>query len=61
LSDRVGVGDAGAALGGVARRAALDPIEAQYRKHGIEIAISGLNEPSGELHGRLSGQLTPAP
>jgi sulfate permease, SulP family len=40
--------------------AALDTIEAQYRKHGIEIAISGLNEPSGELPERLSGQLTPA-
>lgn len=40
--------------------AALDTIEAQYRKHGVEVAISGLNEPSGELHGRLSGQLTPA-
>jgi MFS superfamily sulfate permease-like transporter len=40
--------------------AALDTIETPYRKHGVEVAISGLNEPSGELHGRLSGQLAPA-
>jgi sulfate permease, SulP family len=37
--------------------AAVDQIEHQYRRAGVEVEIAGLNEPSGELHGRLSGQL----
>jgi SulP family sulfate permease len=40
--------------------AALDEIEGHYRRFGVELSIRGLNEPSEELHGRLSGQLASA-
>jgi sulfate permease, SulP family len=40
--------------------AALDQVGTQYAKHGVTIEIVGLNEPSEELHGRLSGQLASA-
>jgi len=38
--------------------AALDAIEGHYRRHDVELTITGLNERSGELHQTLSGQLT---
>jgi SulP family sulfate permease len=40
--------------------AALDAIEQHYSRHGSTVEITGLNEPSAELHGTLSGQLAPA-
>ncbi len=40
--------------------AALDAIEANYRRHGVELTITGMNEHSEALHGRLSGQLVSA-
>ena len=37
--------------------AALDAIETKYHQHGKQVEIVGLNEPSLEWHGRLSGRL----
>ena len=37
--------------------AALDAIELKYRQHGKHVSIVGLNEPSLDWHGRLSGRL----
>ncbi|OKI02723.1 sodium-independent anion transporter [Streptomyces sp. CB02923] len=38
--------------------AALDAIETRYRKRGKTVEIIGLNDPSADLHGKLSGELT---
>lgn|GEM_PF-4530590 len=38
--------------------AALDAIEGHYRRLGVKVSLSGLNEPSEELRGRLSGQMS---
>ncbi|WP_225631434.1 SulP family inorganic anion transporter [Streptomyces solaniscabiei] len=38
--------------------AALDAIGAKYAQRGKSVEITGLNEPSAHLHGRLSGELT---
>ena len=40
--------------------AALDAIEHHYSRHGTTIEITGLNHPSAELHGTLSGQMASA-
>ena len=40
--------------------AALDAIEQHYARHGATVEITGLNEPSAELHGTLSGQMAAA-
>ncbi len=40
--------------------AAVDAIEGHYRRHEIEVSITGLNERSGALHQRLSGQAAAA-
>jgi SulP family sulfate permease len=40
--------------------AALDAIETHYRRHDVELEITGLNPRSDELHQTLSGQLTAA-
>lgn len=40
--------------------AALDAIEGHYRRHDIELSITGLNERSDQLHQSLSGQLAAA-
>ena len=37
--------------------AALDAIEQKYRQHGKHVQIVGLNEPSQDWHGQLSGRL----
>jgi SulP family sulfate permease len=37
--------------------AALDAIEAKYTQRGKKVTITGLNEPSAAMHGRLSGEL----
>jgi SulP family sulfate permease len=41
--------------------AALDAIEQHYSRHGATVEITGLNQPSAELHETLSGQMTAAP
>jgi len=38
--------------------AALDAIETKYAQRGKTVEITGLNEPSAHLHGKLSGELT---
>ncbi|MFJ8547003.1 SulP family inorganic anion transporter [Streptomyces sp. NPDC093586] len=38
--------------------AALDAIETKYRQRGKTVEITGLNDPSADLHGRLTGELT---
>ncbi|MGC9382435.1 SulP family inorganic anion transporter [Streptomyces sp. MH13] len=38
--------------------AALDAIETKYAQRGKKVTITGLNEPSADMHGRLAGQLT---
>ena len=40
--------------------AALDAIEQRYARHGCTVEITGLNDPSAELHGTLSGQMAAA-
>ena len=40
--------------------AALDAIEQHYARHGCTVEITGLNDPSAELHGTLSGQMAAA-
>jgi sulfate permease, SulP family len=40
--------------------AAVDAIEHQYARHDVEVTITGLNEHSEALHGRLSGQMAGA-
>ena len=40
--------------------AAVDAIEGHYRRHHIELSITGLNERSDKLHQKLSGQMTPS-
>jgi SulP family sulfate permease len=40
--------------------AAVDAIEAHYRRHDIELAITGLNDRSDQLHQTLSGQMAGA-
>jgi SulP family sulfate permease len=37
--------------------AALDAIELKYAQHGKQVEIVGLNQPSLDWHGRLSGRL----
>lgn len=38
--------------------AALDAIETKYAQRGKQVEITGLNEPSAHLHGKLSGELS---
>ncbi|WP_026116014.1 SulP family inorganic anion transporter [Nocardiopsis kunsanensis] len=38
--------------------AALDQISEHFRRHGVKMEITGLNEPSQKLHEELSGTLT---
>ncbi|WP_179079304.1 SulP family inorganic anion transporter [Streptomyces rectiverticillatus] len=38
--------------------AALDAIETKYAQRGKTVEITGLNEPSARIHGKLSGELT---
>ncbi|MFF9047271.1 STAS domain-containing protein [Streptomyces parvulus] len=38
--------------------AALDAVETRYRHRGKTVEITGLNDPSADLHGRLTGGLT---
>lgn len=38
--------------------AALDTVETRYAQRGKTVEITGLNEPSAHLHGKLSGELS---
>jgi SulP family sulfate permease len=38
--------------------AALDQVTEHFRRHGVEVEIIGLNEPSANLHQELSGTLS---
>lgn len=38
--------------------AALDAIETKYAQRGKTVEITGLNKPSAQIHGKLSGELT---
>ncbi|WP_329595662.1 SulP family inorganic anion transporter (plasmid) [Streptomyces sp. NBC_01362] len=38
--------------------AALDAVETKYAQRGKDVKIIGLNDPSADLHGRLTGELT---
>ncbi len=38
--------------------AALDAVETKYAERGKTVEITGLNDPSADLHGKLSGTLT---
>jgi SulP family sulfate permease len=38
--------------------AALDAIETKYAQRGKTVEIIGLNDPSADLHGKLTGELT---
>ncbi|MFJ3963243.1 SulP family inorganic anion transporter [Streptomyces sp. NPDC090036] len=38
--------------------AALDAIETKYAQRGKTVEITGLNDPSADLHGKLTGELT---
>ena len=40
--------------------AALDAITTKYESRGKQVEITGLNESSATMHGRLTGRLTPA-
>nr|WP_189530692.1 SulP family inorganic anion transporter [Streptomyces roseolilacinus] len=37
--------------------AALDAVETKYRRRGKTVEITGLNDPSADLHGKLTGEL----
>lgn len=37
--------------------AALDAIETKYAQRGKTVEITGLNDPSADLHGKLTGEL----
>jgi SulP family sulfate permease len=50
----------GAHLWDASAIAAVDAIEGHYRRHGIELAITGLNDRSDQLHQTLSGQMASA-
>lgn len=38
--------------------AALDAITQKFAAHGVDVSITGLNEPSAAMHGRLAGRLS---
>ncbi|GLW55131.1 SulP family inorganic anion transporter [Kitasatospora phosalacinea] len=40
--------------------AALDAVETKYKQRGKTVEITGLNTPSADLHGKLTGELTGA-
>ncbi|GAA1373644.1 SulP family inorganic anion transporter [Streptomyces beijiangensis] len=56
--DRVVVDLSAAHIWDASSVAALDAIETKYGQRGKTVEIIGLNDPSADLHGRLSGELT---
>ncbi|MFG2516568.1 SulP family inorganic anion transporter [Streptomyces sp. NPDC048584] len=56
--DRVVVDLSGAHVWDASSVAALDAVETRYAQRGKTVRITGLNEPSADLHARLTGELT---
>ncbi|MFF9351877.1 SulP family inorganic anion transporter [Streptomyces sp. NPDC014734] len=56
--DRVVIDLSAAHIWDASSVAALDTVEAKYAQRGKTVEITGLNDPSALLHGRLSGELT---
>ncbi len=56
--DRVVVDLSAAHVWDASSVAALDAIETKYAQRGKTVEIIGLNDPSADLHGKLSGELT---
>lgn len=56
--DRVVIDLSAAHIWDASSVAALDAVETKYRQRGKAVEITGLNDPSAHLHGRLSGELT---
>ncbi|GAA2274104.1 sodium-independent anion transporter [Streptomyces ruber] len=56
--DRVVIDLSGTHVWDASSVAALDAIETRYAQRGKTVEITGLNESSAHLHGRLSGELT---
>lgn len=55
--DRVVIDLSAAHVWDASSAAALDAITAKYGQRGKRVEITGLNEASARLHGRLSGEL----
>ncbi|MFH8347615.1 SulP family inorganic anion transporter [Streptomyces sp. NPDC018045] len=56
--DRVVIDLSAAHIWDASSVAALDAIETKYQKRGKTVEITGLNDPSAHLHGKLSGELS---
>ncbi|MCW5253572.1 SulP family inorganic anion transporter [Streptomyces sp. SHP 1-2] len=56
--DRVVIDLSAAHMWDASSVAALDAVETKYRRRGKTVEITGLNDPSADLHGRLTGELT---
>ncbi|MBH5338731.1 SulP family inorganic anion transporter [Streptomyces pactum] len=56
--DRVVIDLSAAHIWDASSVAALDAIETRYAKRGKTVEITGLNDPSARLHGRLTGELS---
>jgi SulP family sulfate permease len=55
--DRVVIDLSAAHIWDASSVAALDAVETRYAQRGKSVEITGLNDPSADLHGRLSGEL----
>ncbi|MEU3527815.1 SulP family inorganic anion transporter [Streptomyces sp. NPDC038707] len=55
--DRVVIDLSAAHIWDASSVAALDAIETKYKQRGKTVEITGLNDPSADLHGKLSGEL----
>ncbi|MDT0402587.1 SulP family inorganic anion transporter [Streptomyces edwardsiae] len=56
--DRVVIDLSGAHVWDASSVAALDAVETKYAQRGKTVRITGLNDPSADLHARLTGELT---
>ncbi|MFD5476508.1 SulP family inorganic anion transporter [Streptomyces hawaiiensis] len=56
--DRVVIDLSAAHIWDASSVAALDAIETKYAQRGTTVEIIGLNDPSADLHGKLTGELT---
>lgn len=56
--DRVVIDLSAAHIWDASSVAALDAIETRYAQRGKTVEITGLNQPSAHIHGKLSGELT---
>ncbi|WKV76053.1 SulP family inorganic anion transporter [Streptomyces sp. PCS3-D2] len=55
--DRIVIDLSGAHIWDASSVAALDAIETKYAQRGKTVEITGLNDPSSDLHGKLTGEL----